>query len=152
MFSLIITIISIALVAALAVATIYYGGSAFTQGTAKANASALVAGAQQITGAISLYQNDLGSRPTLSTQLTPNYLASMPSPGGVTFEIGDGTTVAKTIVSAPVTSAATCVAIGTSAGSTMPTDGSALAAADDTKPYTCTGSGSPFDGTFTFKG
>lgn len=34
MFSLIITIISIALVTALAIATIYYGGSAFRQGSA----------------------------------------------------------------------------------------------------------------------
>ena len=41
MFSLIITIISIALVAALALATIYYGGSAFNKSSATATASKL---------------------------------------------------------------------------------------------------------------
>jgi outer membrane PBP1 activator LpoA protein len=52
MFNLIITIISIALVVAMAAAAVYYGGTAFTQGTAKANAATLVTQAQQINGAI----------------------------------------------------------------------------------------------------
>ena len=38
MFSLIITIISVALVAALALATLYYGGDAFNEGRPKAEA------------------------------------------------------------------------------------------------------------------
>ena len=50
MFSLIITIISIALVAALAVATIYYGGDAFNQGTTKAKASTIVMPASSCCG------------------------------------------------------------------------------------------------------
>jgi sensor histidine kinase regulating citrate/malate metabolism len=48
MFSLIITIISIALVAAIAVATLYYGGTQFSQGTAKATADQIISAAQQI--------------------------------------------------------------------------------------------------------
>lgn len=60
MFSLIITIISIALVAALAVATIYYGGDAFNQGTTKAKASTIVNHAQQIAGANTLYKSNTG--------------------------------------------------------------------------------------------
>lgn len=46
MFSLIITIISIALVAALALATLYYGGDAFRDGHAAAQASKLKAQAK----------------------------------------------------------------------------------------------------------
>lgn len=81
MFSLIITIISIALVAALAIATIYYGGSAFTQGSAKASASTLVSHAQQVAGANTLYANDNGG--TFTTNVadltTGGYLASAPA-------------------------------------------------------------------------
>ncbi|MBV7542136.1 hypothetical protein [Acidovorax sp. sic0104] len=51
MFSLIISIVSIALVVALAAATMYYGGDALTQGRSSAEASAYVTGAQQIGGA-----------------------------------------------------------------------------------------------------
>ena len=60
MFSLIITIISIALVAALAVATIYYGGAAFNKGSADAAASQLMNAAQQVQGAVVLYAQDHG--------------------------------------------------------------------------------------------
>lgn len=80
MFSLIITIISIALVAALAVASVYYGGAAFSQGSAKASASTLVNAAQQIAGANTLYANDNGG--TFATDigaLTPTYLSAVPS-------------------------------------------------------------------------
>ena len=89
MFTLIITIIAIALVAALAVASLYYGGSAFTQGTAKAEASALVAQAQQISAANDLFANDnAGSFATATTDLTSNgYLSAWPqipaSVGGI---------------------------------------------------------------------
>lgn len=56
MFSLIITIISIALVVALVAATMYYGGSALNQGTVKADAAGFVASAQQIAVALTLNQ------------------------------------------------------------------------------------------------
>ena len=82
MFSLIVTIISIALVAALAVASIYYGGAAFTQGSAKANASALVAEAQQIAGANDLYANDNAGAfsPDVPTLVSGSYLSTAPAP------------------------------------------------------------------------
>ena len=54
MFSLIITIISIALVAALALATLYYGGDAFNQGRAGADASRLINEGQQVNAAVAL--------------------------------------------------------------------------------------------------
>ena len=83
MFSLIITIISIALVAALAVATIYYGGSAFTQGSSKAAAATMVSQAQQIAGAVVLFENDNpGTLPTVAdlvgTSTTTSYLSTLP--------------------------------------------------------------------------
>lgn len=80
MFSLIITIISIALVAALAVATIYYGGDAFNQGSSKAKASTVINQAQQIAGANTLYKSDKGSfTDSLSALQTGKYLASVPT-------------------------------------------------------------------------
>jgi len=64
MFQLIVAVISIALVAALAIASIYYGGSAFNQGTLKANVTTLVNAGQQISGAQALYVTDFGSATT----------------------------------------------------------------------------------------
>jgi hypothetical protein len=55
MFSLIITIISIALVAVLALATLFYGGSAFNKGSASAQASQLLNEGQQLLGASELF-------------------------------------------------------------------------------------------------
>ena len=52
MFNLIISIISIALVAALALASIYYGGEAFNKGTTDADASTIINQGQQIQAAI----------------------------------------------------------------------------------------------------
>lgn len=82
MFSLIITIISIALVAALALASIYYGGNAFTSGSAKAAASSVVNQAQQISAAWVMYANDNGgSDPTaLSDLVDGKYLQVVPTP------------------------------------------------------------------------
>ncbi|KVP16988.1 hypothetical protein [Burkholderia ubonensis] len=51
MFSLIITIVSIALVVALVAATMYNGGDTLTSGRTSADAAAFVTGAQQIAGA-----------------------------------------------------------------------------------------------------
>jgi hypothetical protein len=81
MFNLIITIISIALVAALAVATIYYGGAAFSQGSARANAATLVSHAQQITAANTLYANASGGSfaTNIADLVSNNYLGSIPT-------------------------------------------------------------------------
>lgn len=54
MFSLIITVIAIARVAALALATLYYGGPIFNQGAERAQATKIVAQGQQILGALDL--------------------------------------------------------------------------------------------------
>ena len=132
MFSLIITIISIALVAALAVATIYYGGSAFTQGTAKASASAFVAAGQQVNGALVLYANDNGGARAadVTALVTGNYLAAAPSVSGAAV------TVATTHVQATGVADAVCTAINTQAGATAPADVAAAIALST--PYSCT--------------
>ncbi|WP_187628597.1 hypothetical protein [Paraburkholderia sp. UCT31] len=82
MFSLIITIISIALVALLALATLYYGGSAFSQGSAKAAASTVVSQAQQIAGANTLFANDNAGTfaATTAALQTGSYLSTVPTP------------------------------------------------------------------------
>lgn len=64
MFSLIITVISIALVAALALATIYYGGDAFENGGAEAQVATLQNEGAQIRAAMEAYKVNEGGLPT----------------------------------------------------------------------------------------
>lgn len=83
MFNLIVAVISIALIVIIAIATIYYGGVAFTKSGDKAAVATLVNGAQQISGAAAIYKTDTGldiSTAKLSDgTLTPEYLTSLPA-------------------------------------------------------------------------
>jgi hypothetical protein len=79
MFSLIITIISIALVAALALATLYYGGDSFNKGSTEADASKIATQAQQILGAITLYRAEKTGAPTFANLISDKYLTMIPS-------------------------------------------------------------------------
>lgn len=56
MFSLIISIIAIALAAVLLLTSAFYGGDALTQGTSKAEAAALANEAQQISAGYQLFK------------------------------------------------------------------------------------------------
>jgi hypothetical protein len=58
MFNLIVAVISIALIAAMAVASIYYGGDSFGRSSARAEAATLINQAQQIAGAATLFRLD----------------------------------------------------------------------------------------------
>lgn len=86
MFSLIISIISIALVAALAAATVYFGGAAFNKGSAGADASTFINAGQQVAGAFTLSAAD-GYTVTTVAKLAGDavetkgevYLAQIPS-------------------------------------------------------------------------
>ena len=79
MFSLIVTIISIALVAALALATLYYGGAAFNKSSAMVEATRLTNQATQLQGAAELYRADRGAYPrNIEDLVTHNYLKSIP--------------------------------------------------------------------------
>lgn len=115
MFSLIITIISIGLVAILAIASVYYGGSAFNNGNVKGNAATLVAQAQQISAARTMYFNDMSALPATIGALAPNYLQSIPAaPATVAGAWAlDATTGA---VSAAVTSDKVCAQVNVTAG------------------------------------
>lgn len=92
MFSLIITIIAVALVALLAVASIYYGGDVFTSGSDRSEAARFVNEAQQISSAISLYKADNnGAAPANILVLKPDYLKEIPGPEGEGgWQFGDG--------------------------------------------------------------
>lgn len=100
MFSLIITIISIALVAALALATLYYGGSAFNRGSAGAEAARLINEGQQLNGAVAIAEADAaaGGSPvsTWDNLVTGGYLSQLPSGLGLTGTATIGT-VTKTV-------------------------------------------------------
>ena len=97
MFSLIVTVISIALVAALAIATLYFGGEAFNQGTLEAKASTVVNQAQQIDGANTIYRTDEGSYAgNLSNDLVSDYLGSTPAVDDSISTSATGWTVAGT--------------------------------------------------------
>jgi hypothetical protein len=62
MFNLIVAVISIALIAAMAAASIFYGGESFSASSARAEAATLINQALQIDGAADLFKtNNLGS-------------------------------------------------------------------------------------------
>lgn len=85
MFSLIITIVSIALVAALAVATIYYGGDAFNRNGQKAAVAKVMTTGSQISGAVEAYKAQKGTAPASIDELvTANFLSAVPA-GSWTF-------------------------------------------------------------------
>ena len=82
MFSLIISIISIALVASLALASIYYGGAAFNKGTTDADASTIINQGQQIQAAVTLSDVDRVVIANLQGLVTGEYLQEVPQFGG----------------------------------------------------------------------
>lgn len=100
MFSLIISIIAIALVSALALASIYYGGEAFKDGASDAQSSTLINQGQQIQGAVTLA--DLDDQYTEGTttlaNLVPTYLKEAPSFDGVSWDITSTVGEARIIV------------------------------------------------------
>lgn len=131
MFSLIITIVSIALVVALVAATMYHGGDTLTQGRVTADAAAFVSGAQQVGGAATMYLSLEGSSPAnVAALVTTSYLASVPVVKGSALTLGTETigSVSVNTVESTVTSADVCAQINKAAGITA-TD---TAAADDT--------------------
>lgn len=60
MFSLLIALVAIVLVAALAVAGVYYGGGLLSEGEAQARAATVVSQGEQIVSAAKLYYIDRG--------------------------------------------------------------------------------------------
>jgi len=91
MFNLIVAVISIALIAAMAAASIFYGGEAFSQSTAQAQASTLVNNGQQISGAQQLHMIDnSGNRANaVATLISGNYLQAIPTPPSSAVDTDD---------------------------------------------------------------
>ena len=79
MFQLIVAVIAIALVIALTLASIYYGGEAFTRSSLKANVAAMVNQAQQISGAHTLYKVDNAQDAGAIADLEGDYISSIPT-------------------------------------------------------------------------
>lgn len=116
MFSLIITIVSIALVVALVAATMYHGGDTLTQGRTTADAAAFVSGAQQVGGAAVMYLSLEGeAAASVADLVTAKYLASEPVVKGTALTL-DTNTAGQNIVSSTVASAEVCQAINKAAG------------------------------------
>ena len=149
MFSLIITIISIALVAALALATIYYGGSAFNKGSADAKASQFINEGQQLTGAIAMNKADAQADSTGTvvqastvSGLATKYLSQIPTGWDSTAAIGAGGDATSVVTRAAVRDDV-CASINAKAGlaSVVATQ------ADVTTQYGCFGGQASGNGT-----
>lgn len=80
MTSLIVTLVSIVLVAVLAVATLYYaGGGVLNNGQHSAKASTIVSAGEQVAAALSMYRTDKGHYPaSLEALVDGRYLSGLP--------------------------------------------------------------------------
>lgn len=89
MFSLIISIVSIALVAVLSAATLYYGGASYTSGQTRAVAAKIVAQSQQILAANDMFFTDFSRHPLSVQELVDGgYLRTVPvaaAPAGLSI-------------------------------------------------------------------
>ncbi len=87
MFQMIVAVIAVAIVALLAIATIFYGGGVFTSSGERGKFDGYIQQGTQIQAGLKLYNVDTGTMPTgsSSSQFTTlesnNYLTSTP-PGG----------------------------------------------------------------------
>jgi hypothetical protein len=77
MFQLIVVILGIALVAALALASIFWGSEAFTEGSARAYYAQSINSAAQIEGAMQLYYQDHAKDPASKDMALLQELYSM---------------------------------------------------------------------------
>jgi len=118
MFSLIITVISIALVAALAVASVYYGGPALSKGTSRAAAATVVSQGQQISGAATMQSSDsavdVDDLTSGSNLITGKYLTSIPTPPasvGTAWDLGAALTNDAGFLTIGTTSADICLEV-----------------------------------------
>lgn len=84
MFSLIITIVSIAVVVALVAAAMYHGGSeALIKGKQEAEITSAISSINQIQSAVLAYTAHTGQAPVSMSDLVPEYLRTPPDTWGV---------------------------------------------------------------------
>jgi hypothetical protein len=153
MFSLIITIISIALVTALALATIYYGGSAFRQGGDAAAAARFINEGQQLSGAAAVAEST-------GVTITAPTVAGTPDANGITAlstakllqsaPAGWVVDSAARAFSVPTVPAAACTKVNEKAGLAAAGTFTAVAAGAITN-YGCVQATATTDGQMVFK-
>jgi hypothetical protein len=150
MFTLIIAIISIALIVATIAATMYHGGDTLTQGRTAADAAAFVTGAQQISGAevmhLSLTSTDATtvSGGVAGTDLVVDkYLNSAPVVKGGAWLLDP----VNKLVTSTVTDSAVCIQINKAAGmATATAETNTVAEADFAAlPYGCVSASKNFE-------
>lgn len=157
MFALIIAIISIALIVATIAATMYHGGDTLTQGRNRADAAAVISGAQQVGGAAVMFLSLEGtSAANVAELVSSNYLSSAPDVD--TLELAGAAAPATPVavpanvdapaarlLTATIATDAVCQAINQAAGAANPAsvDGDGI----DALPYGCVTTGR----TFVFK-
>lgn len=81
MSSLIIALISVGLVALLALSSLYYGGPIWQEAAVRVNTAQLLAEAQQVEGAVQLFEVETGRKPSGPAELAAGgiYLKSVPA-------------------------------------------------------------------------
>jgi len=95
MSNLIVSVIAIALVAAMVLAATYYGGSSFNKYQAEARASKLLNEAEQIVGTVAYYRVVKSELPTSLAQMTvtdasgTNFLSDVPEGGKYDPNLGE---------------------------------------------------------------
>lgn len=132
MFSLIITVVSLLLVAGLAAATLFFGGDQFLQGKTDAEVARYVSESQQIAGAVQLFQaENQGSMPTdLKEDLVGYYLKDLP-------RAGEGWSVGDNLLVKGVTDKSTCERVNERGNWTNPTWSENPLAAGKYEPIAC---------------
>lgn len=154
MFQLIVSVIAIALVAILAAASIYYGGSAFTNSNAKGAAAALINSGEQIAGANTLYSVDhTAGAAAIGDLVTANYLSALPTPpkfanAGATWKLDSATIPTVAFIQLDATAATqVCAQVGLQGGASSATMAGTEPAAGDLAgvQFGCVG------GNFAFK-
>lgn len=147
MFSLIISIISIALVAALAAATVYFGGAAFNKGSAGAEASAFINAGQQIAGAFTLAltdgDTDAATVGALANDTGEVYLTQVPTYKGTALSLSVVPGLEDYVSVTSIVSNNVCEEIVDRAGVAAPADEAALVALTSKPLFTCIEGGTP---------
>lgn len=101
MFSLILAVIALVLVTLLALAAVYFGGNAFTQGNDQAVEAGLLNQAGTLQAAVQLYQNDnAGQLPPAASAsqalIQGSYLEAWPTSVGTGWQVSNGYAVSST--------------------------------------------------------
>lgn len=81
MSNIFLAILSLVIIMALALTSVFFGGSIFSESSLKSCAAEMVAQAEQIKGAYEVYLVDQeGARPFLVEDMVPKYLDLVPVP------------------------------------------------------------------------